>query len=143
MYHFFIKNGVSYKEFFMHDYIYTLSLSSDGVLHIPRIINYDANRKEMTIEKINHINLYDYYGTNESNIKPALFTQIHSAINYLYNCHIIYPAIIPSNFIECGGKLWITDFEQCDFLSNEKNAFVEKFITDLHYNKWNPLFTLI
>ena len=136
----FVKQHVSYKEFFMHDHIYTLSLSSNGLLNVPKIINYDVNKQEMTMEKINHMNVSDFYGDHESNISAELFTQIHCIISYLYDNHIVYPDITGYNFIECGGKLWIIDFEHSDFHTHKKDTFVEKFIINYDYNKWNPRF---
>jgi len=136
----FIKKNVSYKEFFMHDYIYALSKSSNNLLNIPKIINYDTDTQEMTMENIGHMNISDFYGEHESNISEELFTQIHKIIRYLYDNHIVYPDITGYNFIECGGKLWIIDFEHSDFKTLKKNTFVEKFVTNYEYNKWNPWF---
>jgi tRNA A-37 threonylcarbamoyl transferase component Bud32 len=136
----FIKKGVFYKEFHMHEYIYKLSKESNGLLNVPKIISYDPVKQIMIMEKINHMNVSDFYGESEENIESTLFTQIRQIICFLYDNHIIYPDITGYNFIEHDNKVWIIDFEHSDFKGAKKNNFVEKFVSYNDYNKWNPWF---
>ena len=136
----YVKKGVSYKEFHMHDYIYNLSICSNGILNVPKIIGYDPIKQIMTMEKINYMNVSDFYGEDEANISSDLFSQIRNIITFLYDNHIIYPDITGYNFIEYDNKVWIIDFEHSDFKNNKTNDFVEKFVSRSNYNKWNPLF---
>jgi serine/threonine-protein kinase RIO1 len=69
-----------------------------------------------------------------------LFTKIRKVIRFLYDNYIIYPDITGYNFIEHAGKLWIIDFEHSDFKTQQKNIFVEEFIANATYYKWNPWF---
>lgn len=136
----YIKHNVSFKEFMMHEYIYNLSLASNGLLNVPKINDYDVENQIMTMENIPNMCLADFYGDKDCNISAELFDKIREVIRFLYENHIIYPDITAYNFIECEEKLWIIDFEHSDFRSDEKNIFVEEFVGDDEYNKWNPWF---
>ena len=135
-----IKPNVSFKEFMMHDYIYNLSLSSNGILNVPKINEYDVENQSMSMENIPHMSVADFYGDKASDIDADLFDQIREVIRFLYVNHIIYPDITAYNFIEYNNKLWIIDFEHSDFKSHEKNIFVDEFVNNDDYNKWNPWF---
>jgi tRNA A-37 threonylcarbamoyl transferase component Bud32 len=137
----FVKQNVSYKEFMMHDYIYNLStVLNNGVLNVPKPIHYDVDKKILTMEKIDYMCVSDFYGENEKHISKDLFRTVRSIIRLLYDNHIVYTDITGYNFIEYGGKLWIIDFEHSDFKTHQKDTFVEKFINDETYNRWNPWF---
>lgn len=137
----FVKQHVSFKEFMMHDFIYNLStVSSGGILNVPKIINYDVDKQIMVMENINHMCVSDFYGEKDKDIHEELFSTIRSIIRLLYENHIIYPDITGYNFIECEGKVWIIDFEHSDFKTHQKDSFVERFIKDETYNHWNPRF---
>jgi tRNA A-37 threonylcarbamoyl transferase component Bud32 len=136
----YIKENVSFKEFMMHEYIYNLSLNSNGVLNVPRITDYDAETKVMTMDNIPQMCVADFYGEDASGIDAALFSKIREAIRFLYINRIVYPDITGYNFIECGDTLWVIDFEHSDFETEEKNIFVEEFVHSNDYNVWNPWF---
>lgn len=136
----FVKENVSFKEFMMHEYIYNLCASSNGVLNVPKIIFYDIETFEMTMERIDYMNVADFYGESARFISPELFTSIRDIIQFLYANHIVYPDITGYNFIEYQGKVWIIDFEHSDFKTHKKDTFVERFIRDEKYNEWNPRF---
>ena len=136
----YVKENVSFKEFMMHDYIYNLSLSSNGILNVPQINDYDIDTQVMTMENVPHMCVSDFYGEAADNISPELFDQIREVIRFLYSNHIIYPDITGYNFIEYDGKLWIIDFEHSDFETHQKNVFVEEFVLNDDYYKWNPWF---
>jgi len=132
---YYIKKDVTYHEYEMHKYIYELSIPT---LNVPKIVNYNKVSKEMTLVKINNMNISDWYGDSDKNISPELFDKIRQIIKTLYDNNIIYPDITGYNFIECDNKLWILDFEHSYFKVNKHTQFVEKFIKGL--NKWNPNF---
>ena len=136
----YIKKNVSFKEFKMHEYIYQLSKDpiSRGILHVPEIIHYDIAEKTLIMEDIGFMNLADFYGEDESNIEAPLFARIREIIKFLYNNHVVYPDITGYNFIEKDSKLWLIDFGDADFKTHAKDTFVERFIRDEKYNKWNP-----
>ena len=134
----YIKHNVSFKEFMMHEYIYNLSISSNGILNVPKINDYDVDNQIMSMENIPHMCIADFYGDKPHNISTDLFEQIRNVIRFLYVNHIIYPDITAYNFIEYDDKLWIIDFEHSDFKSHEPNVFVDEFVSDDEYNKWNP-----
>jgi len=136
----YVKENVSFKEFMMHDYIYNLSLASNGILNVPQINDYDIDTQVMTMENVPHMCVSDFYGESDENISPELFDQIRAVIRFLYSNHIIYPDITGYNFIEYEGKLWIIDFEHSDFKTHQKNVFVEEFVLNDDYYKWNPWF---
>jgi len=124
----------------MHEYIYNLSLASDGILNVPKINDYDVESQVMTMENIPYMCVSDYYGEDAADISVDLFDEIRAVIRFLYKNHIIYPDITGYNFIEYDGKLWIIDFEHSDFKSHERNVFVDEFVSDDDFYKWNPLF---
>jgi len=136
----YIKKNVSFKEFKMHEYIYQLSKDpiSRGILNIPKIIHYDIAEKTLVMEDVGFMNLADFYGEDESNIEAPLFARIREIIKFLYNNHVVYPDITGYNFIEKGSKLWLIDFGHADFKTHAKDTFVERFISDEKYNRWNP-----
>ena len=69
----FVKQNVSFKEFMMHDFIYNLStVLTDGILNVPKIINYDIDKQILSMEKINHMCVSDFYGENEKEIHEEL-----------------------------------------------------------------------
>ncbi len=136
----YIKHNVSFKEFMMHEYIYNLSLASNGLLNVPKINDYDVINEIMTMENIPHMCVSDFYGEEACDINADLFAQIRTVIRFLYENHIIYPDITGYNFIEYDDKLWIIDFEHSDFKSHTRNIFVDEFVSDDDYNKWNPWF---
>ena len=136
----YIKHNVSFKEFMMHEYIYNLSISSNGILNVPKINEYDVENQIMTMENIPNMCVADFYGDKPHNISAGLFEQIRDVIRYLYINHIIYPDITAYNFIEYDDKLWIIDFEHSDFKSHVRDVFVDEFVGDDDCYKWNPWF---
>lgn len=136
----YIKHNVSYKEFMMHEYIYHLSLSSKGILNVPKVNDYDINTYTMTMENIPYMCVSDFYGEDSDDISTELFTKIREVVRFLYDNHVIYPDITGYNFIEYDGKLWIIDFEHSDFKTFQPNIFVEEFVHKKECNKWNPWF---
>lgn len=136
----YIKHNVSFKEFMMHEYIYNLSISSNGILNVPKINEYDVENQIMTMENIPNMCVADFYGDKPHNISTGLFEQIRDVIRYLYINHIIYPDITAYNFIEYDDKLWIIDFEHSDFKSHVRDVFVDEFVGDDDCYKWNPWF---
>ena len=136
----YIKHNVSFKEFMMHEYIYNLSLASNGILNVPKLNDYDVENQIMTMENIPNMCLADFYGDKDCNISAELFDKIREVIRFLYENHIIYPDITAYNFIECEEKLWIIDFEHSDFKTHARNVFVDEFVSDDDYKKWNPWF---
>jgi len=133
---YYTKQNVSFHEYQMHKYIYDLSQSIN--INVPRIINYNIESKTLIMEKINHMNISDYYGENINNIDNNIIDKIRDIITILYDHNIVYPDITGYNFIEHDGQIWIIDFEHASFMTNKKDTFVEEFINGLH--SWNPRF---
>lgn len=137
------KQNVSYNEYKIQEYVYNLN-----IVNVPRVILYDKIKNELTMEKINALNLSDFYGEEQSNISNKLFDKVRKIVKKLYDNNIIYPDITGYNFIQDkNGYIWIIDFEHAKFRfykdenDNEleyKEDFVYKFINGL--NKWNPEF---
>mgnify|MGYP000651299224 CR=1 FL=1 len=122
----------------MHQHVYDLH-----IVNIPKIISYDKKTKTMVMEKIDNMNLSDMYGENDTDVDEYYFDEIRTIIKTLAEHNIEYPDITGYNFIEDKnnyGKIWIIDFEHSDFKTHQKDTFVEKFINDETYNRWNPWF---
>jgi tRNA A-37 threonylcarbamoyl transferase component Bud32 len=130
---YYIKKDVSLKEYEMHKHVHSL-----GIVNTPKILAYDRDSKVMIMEKVNYMNVSDYYGEKETDISPELFKKIRQIIQTLYDNNIVYPDITGYNFIEFDKRIWIIDFEHSNFKPLLKDEFVVKFINGL--NKWNPRF---
>ena len=130
---FYIKHNVSLHEYKMHKHVYDL-----GIVNIPEIINYNEYTKELTLRKIDNMNISDCYGDMPRKVGRDLLDNIREIIKTLYDNNIIYPDITGYNFIEYENKLWIIDFEHAYFKTKQKNLFVERFLKGS--NRWNPLF---
>ena len=130
---YYIKKDVSMKEYEMHKHVHSL-----GIVNTPKILAYDRDTKVMIMEKVNYMNVSDYYGEKETDISPELFKKIRQIIQTLYDNNIVYPDITGYNFIEFDKRIWIIDFEHSNFKPLLKDYFVVKFINGK--NKWNPRF---
>lgn len=130
---YYIKKDVSMKEYEMHKHVHSL-----GIVNTPKILAYDRDTKVMIMEKVNYMNVSDYYGEKETDISPELFKKIRKIIKTLYDNNIIYPDITGYNFIEFDKRVWIIDFEHSNFKPLLYDDFVVKFINGA--NKWNPRF---
>lgn len=130
---YYIKKDVSMKEYEMHKHVHSL-----GIVNTPKILAYDRDTKVMIMEKVNYMNVSDYYGEKETDISPELFKKIRQIIQTLYDNNIVYPDITGYNFIEFDKRIWIIDFEHSNFKPLLQDNFVVKFINGL--NKWNPRF---
>ena len=130
---YYIKKDVSLKEYEMHKHVHSL-----GIVNTPKILAYDRDTKVMIMEKVNYMNVSDYYGEKETDISPELFKKIRQIIQTLYDNNIVYPDITGYNFIEFDKRIWIIDFEHSNFKPLLQDNFVVKFINGL--NKWNPRF---
>ena len=135
---YYIKTGVTLKEYKMHQHVYRL-----GIVNTPKILAYGKETQVMVLEKINQMCLSDYYGDKGKNIPLDLFDKIKEVIKKLWDNNIVYPDITGYNFIEYENKLWIIDFEHSNFKPLVKKEFVEfvnKFANDKQFRKWNPEF---
>ena len=123
------KYNVTSHEYTMHKYIYDLD-----IVNMPKIISYDKDNKIMVMERINNMNISDFYGEESHHIPKHIFEEIRKIIKILYDNNIEYPDITGYNFIDYNNNIWIIDFEHATFIS----PFVKKFIDGL--NAWNPDF---
>ena len=132
---YYIKQGVKQHEYDMHQHINLL-----GVVNSPKIVNYDAQKQVMVMEKIGNMSVSDYYDEYAKGVPKPLMKKIQQIVKTLYDNNIVYPDITGYNFIEFDGKVWIIDFEHAQFkpLVEELDEHVELFINGLH--EWNPQF---
>jgi len=130
---YYIKHGVSVKEYEMHKHVHSL-----GIVNVPKILAYDRDTQVMLMERVNHMNVADYYGEKDRDTSPDLFKRIRVIIKTLYDNNVVYPDITGYNFIEYNEKIWIIDFEHSNFKPLLHDEFVVKFIQGT--NKWNPRF---
>jgi tRNA A-37 threonylcarbamoyl transferase component Bud32 len=134
---YFTKHNVYFHEYQMHKYIAKLGLISN-VLHVPRIVEYNEETRTLIMERVNNMNVADFYGENIEAVDTPVVNKIRAIISFLHNNHIIYPDITGYNFIEHENKIWIIDFEHATFAQKYEDPFVQKFIEGL--NAWNPRF---
>lgn len=136
----FIKTGVTFHEFKIYEYINSLNL-----YFVPRLINYDASSKTLTMQFIKGMTFCDFYGEKFDDLPAGVKNEIRNMISNLYENNIIYPDITGYNFLvqDRTEKFWLVDFEHCFFHGahsyNEHNKFVEDFIEG-KANSWNSYF---
>jgi len=132
----YIKHNVGMHEYTMHKYIYELN-----ILNVPKIISYDYHNKILTMEKVENMNISDFYGEEIYQVPSDVIQKIRVIIKRLLDNGIEYPDITGYNFIEGFGEIWIIDFEHAKFTNSNKNKnyeFIINFINGL--NTWNPEF---
>ena len=76
---YYIKHNVSLKEYEMHKHVQSLE-----IVNIPKILAYDRDTQVMLMERVNNMNVSDYYGEKATNITPDLFQKIRTIIKTLY-----------------------------------------------------------
>jgi len=130
---YYIKHQVGLKEYQMHKHVQSL-----GIVNVPKILAYDRDTQIMLMERVNYMNVADYYGEKDTDTSAELFGRIRQIIKTLYDNNVVYPDITGYNFIEHDGKVWIIDFEHSNFKPLLQDDFVVKFINGK--NKWNPRF---
>mgnify|MGYP001446689733 CR=1 FL=1 len=132
-----VKQNVSENEYILHREVFNLS-KKYNCLNVPKILEY--KNKIMTTVRIESLNVADLYG--EDDVPVDVFNNIREIIQTLYDSGIIYPDITGYNFIEtqCRGKskIWVFDFEHAEYMPNQPNNFVEKFLSGENF--WNPYF---
>jgi tRNA A-37 threonylcarbamoyl transferase component Bud32 len=135
----FIKQNVELEEYYIH------ILARQIGLPTPRIIVYDSDSKQLTMEKIDGSNIADMYGAKSDNISENIWENIRQLIKKLYMEDIVYPDITGYNFIQdSNNKLWIIDFGHA-YLRTDINRHSdehEQFVIDLidGINQYNPYF---
>lgn len=136
----FIKTDVTFHEFKMYEYINSLNL-----FFVPKLINYDFARKELTMQRIQGMTFSDFYGEKFDDLPSSVKSEVRDMIGILYDNKIVYPDITGYNFMveDKTEKFWLIDFEHCFFYGahsyNENNKFVDDFL-DGTVNSWNPNF---
>jgi tRNA A-37 threonylcarbamoyl transferase component Bud32 len=130
---YYIKHQVSLKEYEMHKHVHSL-----GIVNVPKILAYDRDTRIMLMERVNYMNVSDYYGEKDTDTSPELFGRIRKIIKTLYDNNVVYPDITGYNFIEYDENIWIIDFEHSNFKSLLRDDFVVEFINGA--TKWNPRF---
>lgn len=132
---YYIKQGVKQHEYDMHQHINSLK-----IVNSPKIVNYDAQKQIMVMEKIGNMSVSDYYDEYAKGVPKPLMKKIQQIVKTLYDNNIVYPDITGYNFIEFAGKVWIIDFEHSEFktMLTAEDKHVKLFINGL--NQWNPRF---
>ena len=136
-----IKEGVSKKEYYLHNSLYEMS-KIYRCLNVPQILKYNEETQTMTTVCVGKCNVADFYGEDNKCTPPTIFEKVREIIQLLYDSGIVYPDITGYNFIETGTegktKLWIFDFEHAEYLPKKTNDFVEEFLSGM--DSWNPDF---
>ena len=136
----------TYTKVNVTPYEYALHAHIENIENIkcPKLITYDIFKSTLVMEKINGLNISDFYGENAKDVPNKVFERIQYIIITLYNNNIIYPDITGYNFIlDDIGEVWIIDFEHAVISENikediKKYPFVMEFINGS--NEWNPDF---
>ena len=143
----FIKQNVSYNEYFIHSWAYSLlkelSKKEDTniKIHIPKIISYDKKSKVLIMQTIHGDNLSNIYGEDIHEVPIKVINIIRKCL-YLFQQYMVeYIDITGYNFmLDKNENLWIIDFEHaiCLTPTDIPDPFLQKFINGLL--SWNPEF---
>ena len=130
----YVKENVNSNEYRLHKKAY------DNGINVPKIIEYDKDKKVMKMEKVDSMNIADMYGDNFDNLPENIVIDIREILDSLYSINIEYVDITGYNFIEYKGKVWIIDFGHSKgIFKRDRNKFVNNFINGIE-NRWNPEF---
>lgn len=141
------KQNVSHQEYFIQEWCYfllkSLNKNKDTSINIkiPRIFNYNEDKKELTMQKICGDNLANIYGEDIENIPVKIIETIRKFIRLLNSYLVEYIDITGYNFmLDKSENLWIIDFEhsKCRTKDEEINEYLRDFIDG--ETKWNPDF---
>lgn len=132
---YFIKENVTLNEYNLHKYISDLR-----IVNIPKLYEYNRDTKVMVMERLGGMSISDMYGSEESAVDSEFFDKMRQIIQLLFDHGIEYPDITGYNFIEFDDKLWVIDFGDANFLSEQRSPdpFVLEFLQG--QNIWNPNF---
>lgn len=131
---YFVKNNVEYNEYKIHKYVYNLH-----IINTPRVISYDKKTKTMIMQKINGMNVADYYGTDISNVPKHIVEEIQDVIRLLTTYNIEYPDVTGYNFIlDHDEKIWIIDYGHAVYNNNITNEYLMEICDN--FQRWNPDF---
>ena len=86
---YYIKQGVKNHEYEMHRHVNLL-----GIVNSPKIVNYDAEKEVMVMEKIDNMNVSDYYDEYAKGVPKPLMKKIQKIIKTLYDNNIVYPDFV-------------------------------------------------
>jgi tRNA A-37 threonylcarbamoyl transferase component Bud32 len=143
----FIKHNVSYNEYFIHSWAYSLlkELSnkeeSNIKILIPQIISYDKKSKVLIMQKIHGDNLSNIYGEEIQDVPIKFIKIIRQFLHVIQQYMVEYIDITGYNFmLDEHNHLWIIDFEHATtHLSTDiPNPFLQEFINGKL--SWNPEF---
>jgi len=141
------KQNVSHKEYFIQEWCYfllkDLNKKKDTAINIkiPRIFNYNEDKKELTMQKIIGDNIANIYGEEIENIPVEIINTIRKFVTLLNSYLVEYIDITGYNFmLDKSENLWIIDFEHsnCREAHEEMNEYLREFING--ENKWNSYF---
>jgi tRNA A-37 threonylcarbamoyl transferase component Bud32 len=143
----FIKTNVSYSEYFIHSWTYSLlkelSKKEDTniKIRVPKIISYDKKSKVLIMQTIYGDNLSNIYGEDIQTV-PVKFIKIIRQFLYILNQYMVeYIDITGYNvMLDNNEHLWIIDFEHAKCITDTDipNPFLHSFING--ELSWNPEF---
>ena len=143
----FVKSNVSYNEYFIQNWTFELlkSLSKTKKtsinIHVPQVIHYDQDKKQLTMQKIYGDNLSNIYGEDIKDVPIKLIKIIRKLINLMNYYLVEYIDLTGYNFmLDKNDNLWIIDFGHAK--CREKDDTPDPFLLEFIQGKlsWNPEF---
>lgn len=143
----FIKTNVSYSEYFIHSWTYSLlkelSKKEDTniKIRVPKIISYDKKSKVLIMQTIYGDNLSNIYGEDIRDVPIKLIKLIRQFLYILNQYMVEYIDITGYNvMLDNNEHLWMIDFEhaKCITETDIPNTFLHSFING--ELSWNPEF---
>ena len=132
----YVKQDVSEQEYEFQRQSYALGYS-------PEVIEYNAITKIMVVRRIDNMCVADWYGDSDEQTPDEVWVDIKRIVRGLYKAGLEYVDITGYNFVQDrAGKVWIIDFGHCRKVGcgSKPDAFVQKFMKDESFKKWNPEF---
>ncbi len=142
------KDHVCAREYRMYQYLDSLDLD-----FIPKLYDYDHEKKILRTQKVNNMSVADFYGEDFDQIPAEVIRKIRDIVTCLYELGIVYPDITGYNFIEDEeSHVWVCDFEHCfrtngsysdDVDEQEMSVRYVEFVRRFCFEgeeRWNPDF---
>lgn len=117
---YFVKAEVSNQEYTIQKMVYDSGLG----IKTPRIIEYDADARVMTMQKIEGSNLYDLYGQPFEEVSKEEQDRIREMIGLLYyQLGIVFVDLTSFNVMkDRNDELWLIDYGHAKYHEDAKDT---------------------
>jgi tRNA A-37 threonylcarbamoyl transferase component Bud32 len=106
---------------------------------VPKVYYYHEESSFIVMRRIPKLCLADEYGEHYDDLPDRIKTLLYEKMCLLFYNHFIYNDFTGYNFIYYQNKLWIIDFEHCNYDTDPSGSFMKDFVEG-NVTGWNPEF---